>query len=280
MNDAGEAATIDKRRDLREYAGLTRLPVASYARKAAAPSERRTKTEPSFAPRFHRSPRFPSISAFSRGRFLDFVRSYLWNRIFGPRHSFETYGEGDPDQGVYAMDGDSDGRIRIALCGDWGTGTDEAHYVGQRIRRFDPHYTVHLGDVYYVGGPELTKFINRHVLWFWGHEHRLMIYKEFGLEGGLRAHGRCIGHGGMPVEYPLPAPVDEMCPVERMDDRLYFTNEDLRLGMNGFARLTLHGPTRAEYVDLRGDVFFCEDWKTEGGELKRVDTPAIEAVDG
>ena len=42
---------------------------------------------------------------------------------------------------------------RIALAGDWGTGTDEAFHVASHMRAFRPHYTIHLGDVYYVGDP-------------------------------------------------------------------------------------------------------------------------------
>ncbi len=47
----------------------------------------------------------------------------------------------------------ADGEIRIALAGDWGTGTDEAAKVAAEIEAFEPHYAIHLGDVYYVGDP-------------------------------------------------------------------------------------------------------------------------------
>lgn len=40
----------------------------------------------------------------------------------------------------------------MALAGDWATGTDEAELVAQLIATFAPHYSIHLGDVYYVGG--------------------------------------------------------------------------------------------------------------------------------
>jgi hypothetical protein len=50
---------------------------------------------------------------------------------------------------------------------------------------------------------QLKEFFAEHpVLWFWGHEHRLMIYKEYRVGGGISAFGRCIGHGGMPIELP------------------------------------------------------------------------------
>src|SRR6516162_6367476 len=83
----------------------------------------------------------------------NFAWEYLRNR-FGPRHRFETYapstGSGLRDDGIYELQGD-DGLVRIALAGDWATGTDEAHEVSERIKEFRPHYSIHLGDVYYVG---------------------------------------------------------------------------------------------------------------------------------
>ena len=45
------------------------------------------------------------------------------------------------------------GEIRIALAGDWGTGTDEAAQVAALIEAWRPHYSIHLGDIYYVGDP-------------------------------------------------------------------------------------------------------------------------------
>jgi len=49
--------------------------------------------------------------------------------------------------------GGTNGEIRIALAGDWGTGTDEAAKVADEIVACGPHYSIHLGDVYYVGDP-------------------------------------------------------------------------------------------------------------------------------
>ncbi len=47
---------------------------------------------------------------------------------------------------------DIPGRTSISLVGDWGTGTDEAESVAKRVLEFGPDFTVHLGDVYFVGG--------------------------------------------------------------------------------------------------------------------------------
>jgi hypothetical protein len=90
------------------------------------------------------------IGAFSLSQWWNFVLEYLRHR-FGPRHRFLTYKPGDADTGVYSMPDES--QIRIALAGDWATGTDEAVAVAKLIAGFQPHYSIHLGDVYYVGDP-------------------------------------------------------------------------------------------------------------------------------
>jgi hypothetical protein len=41
--------------------------------------------------------------------------------------------------------------LRVAVAADWGTGTLEAVTVAANIEANSPHYTVHLGDVYYMG---------------------------------------------------------------------------------------------------------------------------------
>ena len=43
--------------------------------------------------------------------------------------------------------------VRISMAGDWGTGTEEALTVAGEMQKFVPHFTIHLGDVYYVGDP-------------------------------------------------------------------------------------------------------------------------------
>jgi hypothetical protein len=39
----------------------------------------------------------------------------------------------------------------IAMAGDWGAGNDIARAVGAKMAACNPHYTIHLGDVYYSG---------------------------------------------------------------------------------------------------------------------------------
>ncbi len=54
------------------------------------------------------------------------------------------------------------------------------------------------------------------------------------MEGGVRAFGRCIGHGGMPVDLP-PAPLHDF-ETEFVDARVYPNDENLKIGFNGSAR--------------------------------------------
>ncbi|CAF2543607.1 unnamed protein product [Rotaria sp. Silwood2] len=107
---------------------------------------------------------------------LNYLTKYLQSH-FGERHEFTTYeiqkqppSEGKQwnewETGIYRMHGDSDGTVNIALASDWGAGTLEAALVAsammngldlttqqQQATPDLPHYTIHLGDIYYVGLP-------------------------------------------------------------------------------------------------------------------------------
>jgi hypothetical protein len=47
--------------------------------------------------------------------------------------------------------------VVVALAADWGTGTESAYRVSDRIRSISPDITIHLGDVYYSGTREEYK---------------------------------------------------------------------------------------------------------------------------
>lgn len=68
-------------------------------------------------------------------------------------------------------------------------------------------------DCYPLQARQLAPFFDRPVLWFWGHEHRPAMYEEHAVPGGVRAFGRCIGHGGMPVDLPPAVPTHPDCAV-------------------------------------------------------------------
>jgi hypothetical protein len=115
---------------------------------------------------------------------------------------------------------------------------------------------------------------HREVLWLWGHEHRFSVFEKVSLKGGLTAYGRCIGHGGMPVEVDsnkrksgkqgysrLVAVDDRVCP----DIGIHGDP----LGYNGYVVMNVNGPElRVEYHDENRELF-RERWISDGkGALK------------
>ena len=399
------------RRDLQDLRNLSRSAFLAYGQKHAQPRTLRPRAKAA------RPAQHPGLAAFAPDRLWRWLIEY-WRFRIGKRHPFQTYDGQDGDHGVYRLHGSADG-IRIALAGDWGTGTDEAFHVAARMSEFRPHYTIHLGDVYYVGDPaevganflgvhnprlpyrpckwprgsegafalngnhemlargfgyfdhilpklgvrssrqgqrasyfclendhwrilaldtgynsigspiiehfvepdcalpdeliewlrtvvrprsddprgivilshhqyvsrfdhcyprpgqQLAEFFSRPVLWLWGHEHRLAIYEEAAMPGGVTAFGRCIGHGGMPVDLPPAAPLHDYA-VEFVDARVYPNDENLKVGFNGFAEMTLRGDALTlDYVDLKGTRVFHEVWTVDKGRLARAEGAAI-----
>jgi hypothetical protein len=393
------------RSDLQDLVDLPRSALLSFAQKHMQPQVPRTRAEAA------RPSPYPKLAAFAPGNLWQWISEY-WRYRIGRKHSFQTY-DCDGDNGVYRMRG-TDGEVRIALAGDWGTGTDEAAKVAAEIEAYRPHYAIHLGDVYYVGDPvevganflgvvnplhryykpckwpqgsegafslngnhemyargygyfdlilpklgirgsprgqqasyfclenddwriiavdtgynsiglpilenfiqpncalpaalidwlrtvvqpraddprgvvilshhqyysrfdhcypkpaqQLAEFFSRPVLWLWGHEHRLVIYREAAMDGGVTASGRCIGHGGMPVELPPATPLHDYA-TEFVDTRVYPNDENLNVGFNGFAQMTLRGNKLIlDYVDLVGTQVFSEVWTVDRGALVR-----------
>jgi Calcineurin-like phosphoesterase len=401
-------------KDLGEYKGLGRGPTTSYFRRLAGAV--------GFAPDagiFARLAAFTSSPA-NWPKWAGHVMRYMANR----RHEFKTYDHGS---GIYQL-GE---QAKLAIAGDWGTGTDEAQHVIYKMVGHNPDYTIHLGDVYYVGdkpeleenclgkshsentgvkwahgtkgsfalsgnhemyacgtayfdeflptlGPldsagqptrqdasffclsnrywriigldtgynstgvfgalsflsqikgiqwfrkttwfkpscklpdelvtwlaqatapnpdgtlpgiillshhqyfsgfddwyptpaqQLRKFISqdRPALWFWGHEHRFAIYDSFGVKDGIQAFGRCIGHGGMPVDRKA-APDIKDCNCVLYDNRQYPNAENIEVGYNGFITLTLDGSRLGvNYYDLYDTLLLAETWSTNSkGEL-------------
>ena len=105
------------------------------------------------------------------GRFIQFH----WGKL----HPFLSYSldsldssQNNKDTGIYSLstgkmlslnrltDGSFDfitdlEPVRLALSADWGSGTREADYVQQLMfKDFMPDYTIHLGDIYYLGTPD------------------------------------------------------------------------------------------------------------------------------
>jgi len=355
------------------------------------------------------SAQFPPLSNFGLNAIAGFFSNYA-KHCFSPRPPF-------PKPGSRSVVKIND-QATFAFAGDWATGTDESALVGGLISKFDPEYTIHLGDIYYVGASdyiaenccderqangydpvywphgsirtfamngnheayarnsdffnwlqsdlqqpatcfflynanwcilgldtgynsegipflgwlgekyniplikprcdlpvasidwlkqtvlplisanqsvillthhqyissfdqeydnaaeqlsELPELSKREVLWFWGHEHRLAGYGLCG-DAGMKAQGRCIGHGGMPVEL---GPPNSSRPLLFCDRRYYDPNTQTivagptEYGVNGYARLIFNGPNlTVEYRDIKDSPMVTEQWQAQGGNPK------------
>ena len=391
-------------KDLRDFKNLPRTPIGSYIRKSIDARKPSAKDRPT--PILEQ---YPALKLYNPKAWSNWLKFYVKNRL-GPRHPFNYYRSAD--RGVYPLVGMTDGVVRLALAGDWGTGTDEARHIAELMAGETPDFTIHLGDIYFVGtlaevnehflgvdnphndftpcawplgevgsfalagnhemyglgdafyelllpglglwdprirqgagyfclendhwrvvgldtaynsigwpfierfttqnsrleqklvewlrddvglgdrsdrrgivllshhqyfsafdewyvnpAQQLAEFIDRPVLWFWGHEHRLALYGLHAFEGGIPAYGRCIGHGGMPVDrwpdgkrfrHPECAPTFA-------DNRRFPNDEGLDVGYNGYALLEFEGPSlRVEYKDITGAVVHSERWVVDG----------------
>jgi len=400
-------------KNLTDFKSLGRGPFTSMYRRLAA----ETGLPPN-AQFFNR------LAAFT-GQFRNWKAWFVHlTRYFGEKkYPFPSYPP--PQTGIYKVPNE----LTLSIAGDWGTGTDEADNVTQRMAAREPHYTIHLGDVYYIGdlpeleqnclnqqtdprykpvkwehgtlgsfalngnhemyalgGPYFNKFLptlgpknadprgqkasyfclendywkviaidtgynstgpssllsflsgikfikcfrksscfkpssklpdellewlpsatavgprarkpglillshheyysgfedwyvkpaeqlkpyisRRAVLWFWGHEHRMAIYKDFATQNGINAFGRCIGHGGMPVKRGVKPDIDE-CGCVVYDDRRYSNDENIDVGYNGYIHLTFDADTlRVDYYDVYDKLLLTETWIVDPqGEL-------------
>jgi hypothetical protein len=141
MADSSDRAPDYGAKHLGNYKDLGRGPVTSYFRRLAA--------EAGHAPDagiFARLTAFTSSRA-NWGAWFGHVMRYIGNS----RHAFQTYKRGS---GLHEV-GE---QLQLSVVGDWATGTDEAQQVIWQMVKHNPDYTIHLGDVYYVGDkPELEE---------------------------------------------------------------------------------------------------------------------------
>jgi Calcineurin-like phosphoesterase len=121
-------------------------------------------------------------------------------------------------------------------------------------------------------GRQLGPYLDRVVLWIWGHEHRFAGYAPFGFDG-VTVRGRCIGHGGMPIE---------LGKAPRRERQLVFSDEreDTRataevgakgkFGYCGFAMLRFEGRTlTVRYLDDIGNELLEERWTVDASGTAR-----------
>jgi hypothetical protein len=136
-------------KDLRDFRHSSVNPAVAYGHKQLLPIASRDGQAPAAQTGFQR------LGSFLSSNLWQWLADYARYRI-GPRRPFRGYPDPARDNGIYHLSGDGAddaAPVRIALAGDWGTGTDEAHAVAERIDAIRPEYTIHLGDVYFVGDP-------------------------------------------------------------------------------------------------------------------------------
>jgi hypothetical protein len=97
-----------------------------------------------------------------------------------------------------------------------------------------------------VVGPILAQFPV--TSWFWGHEHRCVLYSS---KAGV-GFARCLGNGGIPV-YMSHKDADPYVPPATYEYRKYIQNGLERWALFGFAVLDFDGPTiDVRYIDEDG----------------------------
>lgn len=141
----------------------------------------------------------------------------------------------------------------------------QADWLADELRDAGPRKTVLLShhqlfSAYEPPDPELPATVapilarTPVTAWFWGHEHRCVLYDP---HANVR-FGRCIGHAGVPVymwrdeadAYPAPA---------RYEHRKFIQNGLERWALFGFAILDFDGPElHVRYVDENGHAHHTE----------------------
>lgn len=142
MASVSNLAAKSTAKNLGDYRDLGRGPFVSKYRALAA--------QTGFSPK---AGIFARLGAFTSQfgnwwKWFVHVVKYLGRQ----KHPFQDYKA--PETGIY----DVPDQLKLAVTGDWGTGTDEAELVMIRMASQNPNYTIHLGDIYYVGDdPEVKQ---------------------------------------------------------------------------------------------------------------------------
>ncbi|HEV2576129.1 MAG TPA: metallophosphoesterase [Acidobacteriaceae bacterium] len=134
------------------------------------------------------------------------------------------------------------------------------------------YYSAFPDETFPKPGQQLAEFFpNQDVLWLWGHEHRLAVYDLHAPPDtpALSCFGRCIGHGGMPVEKTPPK-------FKEVPLRFYDSRNDYPIGngdtagWNGYANLTISGPhLTIDYLDIEKRRLYTETFtSTPSGSVQ------------
>jgi len=115
---------------------------------------------------------------------------------------------------------------------------------------------------------------DREIIWIWGHEHKFAAYHKVKVKDGVTAFGRCIGHGGTPVEIKSSKFQKKKSNygynrLMLVDDRLRTTLDGVELGYNGFAKIEIEGEALTiSYRDCERELLNETWFNLAGGKLK------------
>lgn len=134
--------------------------------------------------------------------------------------------------------------------------------------RLQKNYATPAGQLAKIFGKE------RATIWIWGHEHRLALYQKYASLNGVVAYGRCIGHGGMPVELReltvdgMRAGANVLVGFDKRERKII---DQVAIGWNGYALLKVHANNLAiEYYDQQKQLLLDEKWTVENGVISGV----------
>jgi hypothetical protein len=140
---------------------------------------------------------------------------------------------------------------------------------------------------YQKSARQLADLLDRPVLWFWGHEHRFALYgKHATPKSKLEVYGRCLGHGGLPIEDIEDTPKGGR--KYQVGLVLYDRRERTRVGAsqtpvgyNGYATLVFEGNRlTVEYRDAER-LLVTETWEVgDGGRLLGISIEQLVLDDG
>ena len=130
------------------------------------------------------------------------------------------------------------------------------------------YFTAFKDHAYTKPAKQLMEFFQgQEVVWIWGHEHRLGIYNKFSKDGGITVYGRCLGHGGMPVD--VGTPDSTKAPLKFYDPRTHALDDKTEVGQNGFVSATIKGGVLTlDYRDVENKQLLVEQFTAgPGGSL-------------
>jgi hypothetical protein len=149
----GSTGTEPKLRDSERYVAASRMrrlwKRSMGLAHGRAQSELLKEQDYEGKPKLHRARDYLKTQVFL------WVWHYLKSRFSG-KWKFADYESSAGDNGIYSLaagvePSEAGQPVRISLIGDWASGTKESQDVAAAVAKAAPHFTVHLGDVYYVG---------------------------------------------------------------------------------------------------------------------------------